>query len=147
LRLVLLLQLLQSVCHLFFPPVHHLPSTDQLTFIMPIWLCLPCPVPPITAPMVGARLVLPGPALDGPSVYQMIESHKVRCRIRAVVVTWDDTVLLRGMTLCCSDPIFFTRQLPTPSHTRQHNTLARLIQQQWCPQSFWGSCSTWRSIA
>ena len=41
LRLVLLLQLLQSVCHLFFPPVHHLPTTDQLTFITPNWLCLP----------------------------------------------------------------------------------------------------------
>lgn len=29
------------------------------------------------APMVGARLVLPGPALDGPSVHAMLTTHKV----------------------------------------------------------------------
>lgn len=31
-----------------------------------------------SAPMVGARLVLPGPALDGPSVYQLLAEHRVR---------------------------------------------------------------------
>lgn len=29
------------------------------------------------APMVGAKLVLPGPHLDGPSVFHMLEAHKV----------------------------------------------------------------------
>jgi hypothetical protein len=29
------------------------------------------------APMVGCRLVLPGPALDGASMYHMIEAYKV----------------------------------------------------------------------
>lgn len=30
-----------------------------------------------SGPMTGARLVFPGPALDGPSVYQMIENYRV----------------------------------------------------------------------
>ncbi|GFR40470.1 hypothetical protein Agub_g1033 [Astrephomene gubernaculifera] len=29
------------------------------------------------APMVGARLVLPGPHLDGPSIYSLMEAHRV----------------------------------------------------------------------
>jgi fatty-acyl-CoA synthase len=32
---------------------------------------------PYTAPMVGAKLVLPGPALDGKSLYELMETEKV----------------------------------------------------------------------
>jgi hypothetical protein len=60
-------------------------------------LCLPravvplcsCAVLLLPAPMVGCRLVLPGPALDGASMYHMIEAYKVR-----------SAALYKGIGLC-----------------------------------------------
>ena len=34
---------------------------------------------PYAVPMVGAKLVLPGPKLDGPSLYELFEGEKVTC--------------------------------------------------------------------
>jgi fatty-acyl-CoA synthase len=41
----------------------------------------------LTAPMAGAALVMPGPKLDGPSVYELLNDFKVTCTA-AVPTVW-----------------------------------------------------------
>jgi hypothetical protein len=39
------------------------------------WCCLPCCAP--AGPMVGARMVLPGPYLDGENIYALMDTYRV----------------------------------------------------------------------
>jgi fatty-acyl-CoA synthase len=41
----------------------------------------------LTAPMVGASLVMPGPKLDGPSIFEMLTKYRVTCTA-AVPTVW-----------------------------------------------------------
>jgi fatty-acyl-CoA synthase len=71
-----------------------------------------CPVVPLfhacgwsvayTAPMNGAKLVLPGPRLDGPSLYELFEAEGVTVSLGVPTVWLAFEAYLSGADRCCS---------------------------------------------
>jgi fatty-acyl-CoA synthase len=60
------------------PDAFSLSARDSVLAVVPMFHANAWGLPYL-APMVGARVVFPGPRLDGPSLYDLIESERVTC--------------------------------------------------------------------
>jgi fatty-acyl-CoA synthase len=68
------------------PDVFGLQSQDNMLAIVPMFHANAWALT-FAVPAAGAKLVMPGPAMDGPSIYSMLEEEKVSCTA-AVPTVW-----------------------------------------------------------